>query len=264
MTLRSDMEQRLLILIGFLVILGATAMVSTAATTSTDVPLTGQSTERLIHTQATGEVQTAPDRAEILFSVETQNADVKSAQAENAQRMSTCMDALKKAGIPNESLQTAGYSVTPIYRDQATSPSMPVTTTVNTTIQSYRVTNTLKVKLTDINRAGEVIDLATASGANRVDSLSFSLSDAQTAIYRKQVITEAVNKTRPDAEAAAAALGVSVGQVKDVSIDGLNTPVTYASLAKGIAEAPAATPSTPITPGTITVTAQVSVVYLIA
>ncbi|WP_440951122.1 SIMPL domain-containing protein [Methanosphaerula subterraneus] len=258
------MKHKFLFLIGLLVVLGATAMISTAATTSSGVPQTDQSTDRLIHTQATGEVQTAPDRAEILFSVETQNADVKAAQAENAQRMSTCTDALKKAGIPNESLQTTGYSITPIYSDQATSSSMPVVTTANTTIQSYRVTNTLKVKLTDVNRAGEVIDLTTAAGANRVDSLSFSLSDAQTAVYRKQVITEAVNKTRPDAEAAAAALGVSVGQVQDVSIDGLSTPVTYASLAKGIAAAPAATPSTPITPGTITVTAQVSVVYLIA
>jgi uncharacterized protein YggE len=257
------MERRYLFLIGLLVVLGATAMISTAATTSSGVQQTDQSTDRLIHTQATGEVQTAPDRAEILFSVETQNADVKAAQTENAQQMSTCMDALKKAGIPNESLQTTGYSITPIYSDQSTSSSMPVTTTANTTIQSYRVTNTLKVKLTDITRAGEVIDLTTAAGANRVDSLSFSLSDAQTAVYRKQVITEAVNKTRPDAEAAAAALGVSVGQVQDVSIDGLSTPVTYASLAKNTAIAPAGAVSTPITPGTVSVTAQVAVVYRI-
>lgn len=257
------MNHKFLFLIGLLVVLGATAMISTAATTSSDVPQTDQSTDRLIHTQATGEVQTAPDRAEILFSVETQNADVKAAQAENAQRMSTCMDALKKAGIPNESLQTTGYSITPVYSDEVVSSAPAPVTTVNRTIQSYRVTNTLKVKLTDVNRAGEVIDLTIAAGANRVDSLSFSLSDAQTAVYRKQVITEAVNKTRTDAEAAAVALGVSVGQVQDVSIDGLSTPVTYASLAKGVAIAPAATPSTPITPGTVTVTAQVSVVYLI-
>ena len=257
------MNHKFLFLIGLLVVLGATAMISTAATTSSDVPQTDQSTDRLIHTQATGEVQTAPDRAEILFSVETQHADVKAAQAENAQRMSTCMDALKKAGIPNESLQTTGYSITPIYSDEVVSSAPAPVTTVNRTIQSYRVTNTLKVKLTDVNRAGEVIDLAIAAGANRVDSLGFSLSDGQTAVFRKQVITLAVNKTRTDADAAAAALGVSVGQVQGVSIDSLTTPIYYASQPKSVEIASGVTPSTPITPGTITVTAQVSVDYRI-
>lgn len=257
------MNKKMIFLIGLLVILGATAMVSTAATTSSGVPQTDQSTERLIHTQATGEVLTTPDRAEILFSVETQNADVKAAQAENAQRMSACMDALKKAGIPNDSLQTTGYSITPVYSDQVASSAPVPVTPVNRTIQSYRVTNTLMVKLTDVNRAGEVIDLTIAAGANRVDSLGFSLSDAQTAVFRKQAIALAVNKTRSDADAAAVALGVSVGQVRDVSIDSLSTPIYYASQVKSADIAPAATPSTPITPGTTKVTAQVSVVYLI-
>jgi len=242
------MNQKILFLIGLLVILGATAMISTAATTSSGDPQTDLSTERLIHTQATGEVLTTPDRAEILFSVETQNADVKAAQAENAQRMSACMDALKKAGIPNDSLQTTGYSIIPVYSDQVSS-SVPVpVTTASRTIQSYRVTNTLMVKLTDVNRAGEVVDLTIAAGANRVDSLGFSLSDAQTAAFRKQAIAQAVNKTRSDADAAAAALGVSVGLVQDVSVDDI---------------APAASPPTPITPGTTKVTAQVSVDYRI-
>lgn len=257
------MKPKFLFLIGLLVVLGATAMISTAATTSSAVPVTGQSTEQLIHTQATGEVLATPDRAGILFSVETENADVKAAQAENARRMSACMDALKKAGILNDSLQTTGYSITPIYSDQVALLAPVPATTVNTTIQSYRVTNSLMVKLTDVNRTGEVIDLTIAAGANRVDSLSFTLSDAQTAVLRKQVITQAVNKTRSDADAAAAALGVSVGQVQDVSIDSLNMPISYAPLTKGTAIAPAANPSTPITPGTISVTAQIAVVYRI-
>lgn len=260
------MERKFLFLIGLLVVLGAVAMVSTAATTSSSIPTTDLSAGRLIHTQATGEVLTTPDRADIQFAVQTQNVDVKAAQAENAQRMTACMDALKKAGISNDSLQTTGYSITPVYSDQVvpqvvSSAPMPVTTG-NRTIQSYTVTNTLMVKLTDVSRAGEVIDLTIAAGANRVDSLGFSLSDAQTAVLRKQAIAQAVNKTRTDADAAAAALGVSVGLVQDVSIDSLSSPIYYASTATGVI-APAATPSTPITPGTTKVTAQVSVVYLI-
>ncbi len=226
------------------------AVCATVSAQASDCP-----SDRIISTSATGEMKVNPDRAQVSVSVQTENADVKVAQGENARVMDQVNQALIAAGIPKDDLKTTGYYIYPVYDDSQGIFGQKV--------KYYRVTNTLQITLKDVGRTGEVIDIAVANGANQVDSIVFLLSEEKEQSIRAEVLTKAVNRARSDADAVAAAMGLTITGVKEVSVGSSYPPVLYDnSRTAGAAEMKAAVP-TPIEPGQLTVTAQVSVIYLI-
>ena len=214
---------------------------------------TSTSSDQVIHASGSGSVTGTPDRVQISFAVQTEEADVVAAQTENAARMNTVINALVAAGVPNDQMKTTGYSIYPVYQD----PTNPLGSKVKT----YQVTNTLLVTLHDVNQTGTIIDTAVAQGINQVNSIQFSLSDEQAQALRTQALTKAVQAARADADAVAAALGVAITGTEAADITQGYTPVVYNSYdMTGAAVAKAAVP-TPVQPGDVTVTAQVSVTY---
>ena len=211
------------------------------------------STDHTITASGTGSVMGTPDRAQISLAVETENPDVRVAQAENAARMTTVMNALIAAGIPKDALKTTGYNIYPVYDESKLLYGQKIT--------AYRVTNTLTVTLHDVSRTGEVIDIGIANGINQANSIRFFLSDEQNQVLRTEALKEATDRAAADARTVAAALGVSISSVKSVEIGGAYAPVIYQNWAAD--ERSAAGGSTPIEPGDITVTATVTVTYLI-
>ncbi len=213
--------------------------------------------EQVIHVSGTGTVTTSPDQAEISLAVETEHTDVKTAQQENAARMTEVISALKNAGIPADNLSTTGYSIYPVYDEKPVSSSIPW----GNEIKYYRVSNTLLVSLDEIDRAGEVIDLAVASGADRVNYLSFGLSDEKSAELRSEALTRAVWAARSDAEAVTAAMDLAITGVKEIQVGGALSPYRYAEAPLAYDAATAV--STPIEPTDVDVTATVTITYRI-
>lgn len=210
-------------------------------------------TDHTIKASGTGSVIGTPDRAQISLSVQTENADVKIAQAQNAVIMTKVMDALTAAGVPEDALKTTGYNIYPVY-DTVKYP-------YGEKIQGYRVTNTLTVTLHNVNMTGEVIDIGVANGVNQASSIQFLLSDEQSQVLRIEALKEATARAAADAQTVAAALGVTIASVDSVEIGGGYTPIVYQNWENTSAGAVAA--PTPIQPGDVTVTATVTVTYLI-
>ncbi len=243
------MHKKIAILAAALLIICAAGVGSVSAQT------TG-SDEHLIYAQGTGRVTTSPDRVIISLAVETEHTDVKVAQAKNAEVMDTVMAAMKSAGLTGDDLKTTGYRIN-LVREGATSSMISPTKERYV----YHVTNTLMVTLTETDRAGEIVDLAIASGANRVNYISFTLSDEKRSELRSEALTMAVKEAGSDAECVAAALGRRVTGVKEVSIGSTYVPLPrYYDMAAGAEMAP--TTKTPIEPGTLEVAASVSVTYI--
>ncbi len=238
-----------------LCICGAVVVV-TALTPTPTIGSTGS--DRLIQTTATGEVVSSPDRAEIQIGVETENVDVQAAQSQNAERMTNITNAMKGLGIPDDHLTTTGYTVTPVYDSNPTpmplgsAPRKPTT---------FRVSNTLLVRIDDVTQVGKVIDAAVASGANQINSIAFLFSESKGAALRAQALSDAVNRTRTDAGTVASALGVRLLDAREVQVDSGATPIAYDSRTGTAAEV---APSTPISPGTQKVTATVHVAWAYA
>ncbi len=240
------MKQKIFIVIA-LVLLAAFAATGTvyAADTSTDHTITASGTGSVIGT---------PDRAQISLAVETEDTDVKAAQAENAVTMTNVMDALTAAGIPKDGLKTTGYNIYPVYDDTKYPPGQKV--------KVYHVTNTLTVTLHDVNQTGDVIDIGVANGINQANSIQFLLSDEQSQALRNEALREATMNAAANARTVADSLGIKISSVKTVDIGSQYTPVLFQNYAVPTA-AGMDRSSTPIQPGDITVTATITVTYLI-
>jgi uncharacterized protein YggE len=213
---------------------------------------TPASTEKLIYTSTTGEVLARPDQVEISLAVQTENADAKVAQQRNAELMASTIAAVERAGIPADKIKTTGYTIYPVYDD-------PVSV-LGQRVKLYRVTNTLLITLTDINRAGEIVDLAVANGVNQVNSISFTLSEGQQKALRSDALRDAMARSRADADTVAAAGGLTIAGIKEITVSGGYYPVVSDyRYAEGATKVP-----TPLVPGDVTISASVSVTYLCA
>jgi uncharacterized protein len=239
------MQKRLAILTSILVICTIMAFAGIVSAQDT-TPV-----ENVIHATGSGNVIGSPDRAQIAFSVETENPDVKTAQQANADQMTKVMDALHAAGIPKDALKTTGYNIYPVYDNTKT--------IFDQKIKTYHVTNTITVTLHDVSKVGEIIDVGVAAGVNQVSSIQFMLSDEQAQVLRTEALKEAVVRARSDAGTVAGALGVNITGSKNVEINQGYMPVVFSNYDMA-ASAKSAAP-TPIQPGDITVTATVTITY---
>jgi uncharacterized protein YggE len=196
------------------------------------------------------EVKVTPDRATIRISVQTRGATAAAAGAENATKQSSVLSALRKLGLSNEQLSTSDYNVNPIYRyEENKEPA----------ITGYEVTNTVVAEVRDISLVGKVLDAALGNGANLISSLNFYASN--TAAARQKAITEAIAKSKIEAEVAARAAGGSVGGLLELSISGesINEPRPPIFYSRGAMNAKA---DTPINPGQQSVNVTVSIRWL--
>ncbi|MGB8220930.1 MAG: SIMPL domain-containing protein, partial [Methanoregula sp.] len=176
----------------------------------------------VIQVSGSGSVTGTPDRVQISFAVETDNPDVKIAQANNALAMNTVVDALAAAGVPRDQMKTTDYTITPVYQDNNNG-------ILSSNIKTYQVTNALQVTLKDTNVTGQVIDAAVTAGANQVNSIQFMLSDEQAQALRSQALSKAVINARADADAVATALNVTITGTQEADISQGYTPVVYSN-----------------------------------
>lgn len=244
--MRNTMNGTIRILTLGLIIALALVGCASAATDTTN--------EHVIQTTGTGNVLTTPDRAQVTFAVQTENSDVKLAQADNAAKMAKVHDALLAAGIPKDALKTTGYNIYPIYEDS--------TGLLKPKIKTYQVTNRLTVTLHDINRTGEVIDIAVANGINEADSIQFMLSDEKAQEVRTEALKEAVTRAKSDADTISAVMGTRITGVQRAETGSSYSPVYFQNYALDGAS-PRAAAATPIQSGDVTVSASVTITYLI-
>jgi uncharacterized protein YggE len=236
--------------LGIVIVILAMICIGSVAAVTTDT-----CNENVIHAYGSGNIIGTPDRAQVTFAVATENIDVKIAQKANAAQMTKVIDALVAAGLPKDALKTTGYNIYPVYDDYSKTP-------FDQKIRTYQVTNTLTVTLHDVNMTGEVIDIAVANGINQASSIQFMLSDEQAQVLRTEALKKAVSRARADADTVAGALGTAIIGVQSVDISGGYAPVLFENYNAVDALTKSAAP-TPIQPGDVTVTAQVSITYSI-
>ena len=210
--------------------------------------LSGQEPARVVaHGQATASAK--PDQVRINIGVTTQAETAQEAGAQNAKQTAAVLAELKQLLGSAAELQTMNYSLHPNYRHQRDG-SNPV-------IAGYQATNTVEVKLNDVDLAGKVIDAATKSGSNQIHGVNFSVKQEQK--LRSQALAKAAVQARDNAQALAASLGLKVVRIVKVE-DGAETPVRPLRMEMMRADAA----QTPIEPGNVEVRADVTVTAEVA
>src|SRR5262249_20769829 len=173
--------------------------------------------------------------------VENHDDSAQAASAANAAGMQKLIEALRQAGVADKGMQTVDVSVSPVYNDAGTK------------VIGYTATNSV-CATTSVADGGSVVDAALKAGADRVSGPN--LTKAESDKLYDDALRAAVADARSRAEVLAAAAGVKVGQVLSI-VEGSAPPGPIAYDA-------AASPETPIQPGTQDVEASVTVTFAIS
>lgn len=210
---------------------------------------------RTISVSSTVEVSAEPTKAELWFSVETLASTAQASQQQNAALTQKVIAALAGMGITGKNVETSSYS---LYQktewDSRTQESVD---------RGFQTVNSIKVTVNDLSKTGQVIDQAVQAGANRVTNISFTVDDAKQAELKRTALTKASQEAQVKTQAIATGLGIELDGVQSVSENGSYYVPYYQSFAKGMAAESASAPETPISPGDVKVSANISVVFKI-
>jgi uncharacterized protein len=177
--------------------------------------------ERTISFTAEGKATATPDIAVTTIGMIAEGSSVAEAQTKNTEVMNKLIAGLQEVGISKADIQTQNYNVYPRYDYKEDGRSLA----------GYEVSQSIRVKIRDLENANKVFAFATESGANSVSGLDFSIDDRD--IYVSEAREKALEKLSKKAKSVSRALGVQLGDI--VSYDeyegGGNQPVYARSYA---------------------------------
>ena len=192
----------------------------------------------------TGTTKTTPDEATFSLGVSTDGSTARAALAANAAAMDAVIAAVKSAGVSAKDIRTQDVSVGPNYEGDS-SPD------------GYTARNSVSVRITKLDRAGDVLDAASRAGANEVYGPMLSRSDRED--FEAKALKDAFADARKRAEALADAAGVRLGAVTELSEAGGGGPVMYEAMRAAAVDVAKA----PIEGGTEEIQASVRVTFAI-
>ena len=235
---------------GLAVLLAACA--SEAGSTPQEITVnTSEEATSGISVSGMGEVTGTPDTVEVGLGVSVLGETVDQAASTAAEKAQAVIDALTSNGVAEEDITTTDYSIYPEY-DYSGNEERLV---------GYRVTNTVKAKIRDLDSTGAILDAATVAGGDDVvvNGLSFSIEDNDelVAAAREAAWNDALTKANQLAELSGQGLGEATTITETVSMPPI--PIPYAAEA---AEDRAM--ETPIEPGTSAVTITLQVEFALA
>ena len=193
----------------------------------------------------------APDMATVTIGVTTQGEDAAKAQNDNAWVSNQIQDAVRGLGIEEKDIQTRNYSFYPNYSTEKDHRNE---------VTGYTVNNSVIVVVRDIKLTGKVIDAALNNGANEINSLDFSASD--TKAVRKVALLNAVQDARDKADVIAKGLGKRIVGIQSVSES--TGYIETRRFGGNMLMAVAKDAATPITPGSLSLTANVHIDFILS
>ena len=216
--------------------------------------------EQIISVSGSATASSNPDSLVIVLGVESEAKTANDSLSQNSDSLNSVISALTNSGISEDEIQTSNFSIYPIY-DSIKDFSGNWQQILN----GYRVSNILLIQTDKINSAGDIIDAAVSSGANRVDNISFQLSDNKLQKISDNLIADAINDATQKAEKALVPLNQKIVGVKSVVIHDNIVPYYDSPMRAsfdGFAES--SMKSAPIMSGDEEITTNVSVVFYIS
>jgi len=199
----------------------------------------------------TGEatVSVAPDQAQIDGGVTSDAKTAREASEANNAAMSKVLLALKGAGIDEKDYQTSRLSLQPQFAANY-KPSDRASG-----ITGFRASNRVTVKVRDVTKVANVIDVLVGAGANEIGGIQFTVTQASKVLDEAR--GKAIADARRKAEIYAKAAGVTLGEPISISEEGAAAPVFRSKMAAPMAA------GAQVAPGEETLSVTVSVSWAI-
>lgn len=148
-------------------------------------------------------MEVAPDTAYLYFTVEGRGAKAADAVGEAANKMEAVRRSLLGLNIVGQNVSTTNYSMDRRY-DSKGRPD------------GYIVYNSVRVKVTDVSKVGDVIDRISGAGVDHISNINYTLSNKE--LYRNQLLAQAVENGRQQAAVVANAGGRTLGNLLAATI----------------------------------------------
>lgn len=148
-------------------------------------------------------MEVAPDTAYLYFTVDGRGAKAADAVGQAANKMEAVRRSLLGLNIVGQNVSTTNYSMDRSY-DSKGRPD------------GYVVNNSVRVKVTDVSKVGDVIDKISGAGVDHISNVSFTVNNKE--VYRSQLLAQAVENGRQQAAVVANAGGRTLGNLLAATI----------------------------------------------
>ncbi|HXK36175.1 MAG TPA: SIMPL domain-containing protein [Candidatus Paceibacterota bacterium] len=163
----------------------------------------------------TGTVLAKPDVAVAELAISIEGTTAERAQTDANAKSQTVVQFLKDAGISEDDIRTSSYSIYPMY-DYIDGRSR---------IRGYQVTQSLTVKIRDLEKANEILDGVVGAGVNQVNNFQFTIDDPEE--LEAQAREQAIENAKDKAKALRDDLGIKLGRIVGFSEGTSGSPVPY-------------------------------------
>ena len=214
-----------------------------------------------IRVSGTGTVSVEPDVAILQVGVEVFAGKVSTARLEASKAMDSVVSVLKKEGVEEKDIQTTRFNIYPRYDyEEVTINGKRIGTQVRT---GYTVNNTVKAKIYEIDKVGEIIDKGADAGGDyaRINGVDFTVDDPtpyQTEI-RKMAVEDAVGKAQEYALLTNVELGPVI-ELNEMTSGSVHSPYEADYGMRMMAAAP---PTTSISAGQLEISLTVNTLFAI-
>lgn len=207
-----------------------------------------------------GEVVATATLAQFTYTVSDENDTVVDAQSTVTTTIDKTLVALGELGIAEEDIKTVNYYVSPRYSYPRIQCFSAPCVQPDRVLEGYEVSQTIEVKVRDIDNAGAVLGRLGEIGVDNVGGLNFIIDEDDE--LKEEAREKAIENARDEAKQLASDLGVRLGRVVSFSEGGRGMYKTFAvsemafdSAMGGAVEAP----QLPV--GENTITSHVSITY---
>ena len=202
-----------------------------------------------------GSVEIEPDRAIVRLGVVEEAKTAKEAMHNVNKKLTEARDAIEDLEIEGAQLTTSELSIQPVYESRDNRRSWD-----SREIVGYRASNTLSVRVDDIDRVGEAIDASVKAGVNQMHGLTFTSRDPFEA--ETMALAEATKRARKKANVMAGAMGGTIaGVIEAEEGGGSSGPPSPRMRSRTMAMESSAMAPTPVEAGSLTITARVHILY---
>ena len=253
------------LLVAAITVLVVSVSLGTISTTvhAQEEPTLIPSTEKTISVTGMAMTSVSPDLLTVSLGIETQGITASEALSANSEKMNNVVQSLKSIGIEESEISTSSLNIHAQYEYVEDGFLRKETRQ----LVGYETSNVITIETKKIDLAASIIDSAVSSGANRVDSVYFSVSPEIHSSLKDELLEKAVINAKLKAETALNALDQKIIGVKTISLSEFGTPYPQpmfrSTMSFEAADSMAFSAPTPVFSSEQDVTTSANVVFII-
>lgn len=214
----------------------------------------------LITVSGQAEIRVPPD--EVFFNLEVMrlDKDIGVAQQQTDESVRQILSLSRRFGVAAQDVKTDFISVEMKYSTDLVDEDDSDEKTVKREFLGYEISKTVVVRFTDLNRFEGFFSEVLKAGVSRVKRVEFRTSQIRK--YKDQARAQAIRAAREKAAALTAEIGQSIGRAHSIQEEGAGRNV-YSNATSVVSGSYSDDETSAFAPGLITITAQVTVSFIL-